>query len=68
MRIERGAIYKIGQKTFGVIEVDIDQTRVKLVELNPRTPEGRVDITMTGPALVELLTKQKVDEEYQTAR
>ena len=61
MRIERGAIYKIGQKTFGVIEVDVDQTRVKLVELNPRTPEGRVDITMTGQALVELLTQQKVD-------
>lgn len=62
MRIERGAIYKIGQKTFGVIEVDVDQTRVKLVELNPRTPEGRVDITMTGQALVELLAQQKVEE------
>ena len=61
MRIERGAIYKIGQKTFGVIEVDVDQTRVKLVELNPRTPEGRVDITMTGQALVELLAQQKVE-------
>ena len=65
MRIERGAIYKIGQKTFGVTEVDIDQTRVTLIELEPHHADDRITITMTGKHLLELLERQKVDEAHQ---
>ena len=62
MRIERGAIYKIGERTYGVIEVDVDQTWVKLVELRPENPADRITVSMTGPALVKLLTRQKVED------
>ena len=62
MRIERGAIYKIGERTYGVIEVDVDQTWVKLVELKPENPADRITVSMTGPALLNLLSKQEVEE------
>ena len=62
MRIERGAIYKIGKKTFGVTEVDADQTRVMLIELEPHHADDRITITMAGKHLLELLDRQKVPE------